>query len=349
MPNANFTEVLRKALEIRPKIAPIMLLRRNVVGVGVGYKTRAHALTDEPSVVISVTRKQPPDALTPDDVIPPTLDGVATDVVQTGQIVSHSLNRRTRQRPVRPGVSIGHPRGSAGTLGGFIRRDGEVYLLSNNHVIAILNQAAIGDPILQPGPADGGTLFDQIAQLADYTRVRFLDELEDPDVADDPRGCGALLAGLLAGSRAADQRSAPVAAGVAPPQNTADAAPARPGGSVPPHPPLIDVEGPPTGIALPELGMRVIKSGRTTGLTKAQIIQIDVTVDVQYGSRVARYTNQIMTTALSEQGDSGSLVLDYKRRAVGLLFSGSDTVSVVSPIQAVLDAFGGELVTAEQD
>ncbi|HLV43953.1 MAG TPA: hypothetical protein VKY39_03285, partial [Aggregatilineales bacterium] len=95
------------------------------------------------------------------------------------------------------------------------------------------------------------------------------------------------------------------------------------------------------------LRKRVIKSGRTTGLTRAQILQIGVTVDVQYGERVARFTNQIMTSTLSDRGDSGSLVMDYKRRAIGLLFSGSSTVSVVNPIHSVLEALGVELVTED--
>ena len=91
--------------------------------------------------------------------------------------------------------------------------------------------------------------------------------------------------------------------------------------------------------------MRVVKSGRTTGITEAQIVQIDVTVNVKYGDLVARFANQIMTTPFSQQGDSGSLVLDFERRAVGLLFSGSPQITVLNPIDAVLSALDAELVT----
>lgn len=344
---SNLPEAFLKALAVRARVAPIMLLRRNVVGVGVGYKIRGQELTDEPSVMVSVTRKQPPETLTSDDLVPKAVDGIATDVVETGQIRALSINRCTRQRPVRPGLSVGHPSGSAGTLGAFVRKDGDVYILSNNHVLARLNEAAIGDPILQPGPADGGTLFDQIAHLSAFSRVRFLDEIAEPE---PPPGSGALgdllrrLAELLTGKQYADR---PSNTPLLPPDNTVDAALAHLVDSISRDPTIIDVEGPPTGVVAPALGMRVLKSGRTTGLTTAQIVQLDVTVDVQYGTRTARFTNQIMTSTLSDYGDSGSLVLDYKRRAVGLLFSGSPSVSVINPIQAVLDTLGVELVTDE--
>lgn len=347
--DANLPDTLRKVLEIRAKVAPLMMLRRNVVGVGVGYKIAGQELTDEPSVVVSVTRKQPVDTLSPEDLVPPEVDGVPTDVVETGRIVAHNVNRRIRQRPLRPGLSIGHPAGSAGTLGAFVLKEGQLYLLGNNHVMARLNQAQIGDPILQPGPSDGGTLFDQVAHLADFVPLRFLDEMTLPDEPEEARGLAGLLRAisrLFGGARNGGAPAQPPFLPL-PPTNTVDAAIARPVEGVPLDATIIDVEAPPSGLALPELRKRVIKSGRTTGLTRAQILQIGVTVDVQYGQRVARFTNQIMTTALSDRGDSGSLVMDYKRRAIGLLFSGSSTVSVVNPIHFVLEALGVELVTED--
>lgn len=342
-------EALLKVFDIRQKVAPLMLLRRNVVGVGVGYKIRGQEITDEPSVMISVTQKMDPQSLGPDDLVPSHLDGVSTDVIETGLIRAHTINRRTRQRPVRPGLSVGHADSSAGTLGAFVRKDDKVYLMSNNHVLANLNEAHIGDPILQPGPADGGTLFDQIAYLASFSRLRFLDEIGDEPEPKYDNPLQEMLSKLaqmfnrLRGGKASGSATGVLTQ----PYNTVDAALAQPVEGLALNPSIIDVEGPPTGIIAPALGMRVLKSGRTTGLTTAQIIQVDVTIDVQYDTRVARFTNQIMTSALSDQGDSGSLILDYKRRAVGLLFSGSTTVSVVHPIQSVLDTFGVELVTSE--
>ena len=49
-----------------------------------------------------------------------------------------------------------------------------VYILSNNHVIAGINSANIGDPILQPGDADGGVdPADRIGTLAAYQTIDF--------------------------------------------------------------------------------------------------------------------------------------------------------------------------------
>src|SRR5947209_20546246 len=48
-----------------------------------------------------------------------------------------------------------------------------VYILMNNHVIAISNCASIGDPEYQPGPFDGGTAADQIATLSDFQVIFF--------------------------------------------------------------------------------------------------------------------------------------------------------------------------------
>jgi hypothetical protein len=53
-----------------------------------------------------------------------------------------------------------------------------------------------------------------------------------------------------------------------------------------------------------------------------------------------------MTTPFSQQGDSGSLVLDFERKAVGLLFSGSPQITVINPIASVLSALDAELVVA---
>jgi len=48
------------------------------------------------------------------------------------------------------------------------------YALSNNHVLANSNDARVGDPILQPGPYDGGTYpRDLIARLSRYVPIRF--------------------------------------------------------------------------------------------------------------------------------------------------------------------------------
>jgi len=82
--------------------------------------------------------------------------------------------RTEKVRPAPGGVSIGHKDITAGTLGCVVRdrRTGRRVILSNNHVLANSNLGEIGDPILQPGPIDGGTLEDQIATLERFVRIK---------------------------------------------------------------------------------------------------------------------------------------------------------------------------------
>ncbi len=70
-----------------------------------------------------------------------------------------------RLRPLVPGCSLCHEADTAGTLGAAVRRGEERLLLSNAHVLARSGLASPGDPVLQPGPADGGTAADRVGSL----------------------------------------------------------------------------------------------------------------------------------------------------------------------------------------
>jgi len=89
------------------------------------------------------------------------------------------------------------------------------------------------------------------------------------------------------------------------------------------------------------VGMAIKKSGRTTGLNTGQILQVDVTVNVQYDAgRIAIFTDQLMAGAMSQGGDSGSAVLDGNNNLIGLLFAGSDTTTIINRIENVFSALG---------
>ena len=95
----------------------------------------------------------------------------------------------------------------------------------------------------------------------------------------------------------------------------------------------------------------VQKYGRTTLLTTGYVSGVEATVVVSYGTRSARFTNQIVVsgTQFIDSGDSGSLLVTYNpeadgdggREPVGLLFAGTDdgSTAIACPIQDVLDAF----------
>jgi len=91
------------------------------------------------------------------------------------------------------------------------------------------------------------------------------------------------------------------------------------------------------------VGMKVIKSGRTTGFTDGIVRATDAFVSVSYGGgKVAGFKNQIITTKMVEGGDSGSLLLkEDKETAVGLVFAGSDTTGVMNKISDVQSELKG--------
>ncbi len=98
-----------------------------------------------------------------------------------------------------------------------------------------------------------------------------------------------------------------------------------------------------SGAVEAEIGMRVRKSGRTSGLTTGRVTAIDGVVRVDYGGPHAVFRRQVVSDLVSKGGDSGSVVVDGSRRAVGLLFAGSAVSSLLNPIDAVLKELDLEL------
>jgi hypothetical protein len=225
---------------------------------------------------------------------------------------------RRRVRPLRPGLSIAHRAVSAGTLGGFVRAPSGLAILSNNHVLAASNAAALGDAVLQPGPADGGGPGDRVATLTAFQRLvpgraNLIDAavaVLDPGVDAEP---GDLPGGPLLG---------PV-----------------------PAAPDIDPE------------TAVEKMGRTTGHTYGLITAVEVDgLAVQYDGAVYRFDDQLevqgRTGAFSGAGDSGSVIWRSPDRApMALLFAGSEIggvagsgVTFANPLATVLAALGVDWV-----
>ena len=314
-----------------------LLDRGNVVAAGVGYKKTGGQKTDTLSIVCSVTKKIAASQLPGVDLVPKTLDGMPTDVIETGVI--RALQSPTEKfRPAPGGVSIGHRDITAGTLGCLVKKDGRTVILSNNHVLANSNDAQIGDPILQPGPHDGGRYpEDHIADLEQFVPINIIGIPSECPIASGTANFLNGIAGLLGSSvqlQAIDVQAT---------DNLVDAAIANPLNPDDVKDEILQI-GTITGSAEGELGMAVKKSGRTTGFTTGEIEQVDVTVNVQYGTgRIAMFTDQLMAGAMSQGGDSGSAVLDENNRLVGLLFAGSDATTIMNRIQNVFTALGVSL------
>jgi hypothetical protein len=174
-----------------------MLAKQNVVGVAVSHKIKKDQDTGDPCLTVFVEQKLDPALLGSDQAIPKSIKKYKTDVIETGPIFAEPHHAEDlaedeeldvgiqtltgRIRPVEGGYSVGHYRITAGTMAtavydrspfpGIPRR---YYMLSNNHVLANSNNARIGDPILQPGPHDGGTYpRDMVARLYRFVPIRF--------------------------------------------------------------------------------------------------------------------------------------------------------------------------------
>eukprot|EP00456_Euglypha_rotunda_P023349 TRINITY_DN1942_c0_g1_i11.p1 TRINITY_DN1942_c0_g1~~TRINITY_DN1942_c0_g1_i11.p1 ORF type:complete len:337 (+),score=55.16 TRINITY_DN1942_c0_g1_i11:120-1130(+) len=220
-------------------------------------------------------------------------------------------------RPLQIGLSCGHFRITAGTLGCFVRLRNDaakLFVLSNNHVLADENKARAGDPILQPGFFDGGRNPQEL--IAKFTKTVKL------------KTTGA---------------------------NLIDAAIAEITGSLATTANLRTIKGlgklGGLGPAFVDEGTQVAKVGRTTNLTRGKVTAFELdNVVVTYDMGDVRFDDQIEiegsgTSAFSAGGDSGSvIVLDGSLEAVALLFAGGDSggtngkgLTYANPLHTVLD------------
>ncbi len=336
--------------------------RANVVGVALGVKWTGGQPTGEAAILALVTQKMSEELLSPSDRVPPNVGEMKTDVLTVGHLTALTEvaaaqtitmppelqtsvasrysppdgNQRVRERiaelpavapevltrrirPAKGGYSVGHINITAGTIatcvydilpGGSTNPPApgvgippRFYILSNNHVLADSNAGRLGDAVLQPGPFDGGRFpQDLIARLSRFIPIDF-----EPPV---PRSLH---------------------------HNRVDCAIAE--GDFQDLDREIYWTGPVRGWRQRNnvsVGLRVKKTGRTTNITFGTITAVNATVDVNYGSgRIARFTDQIVTTAMSAGGDSGSLLLTLDNVAVGLLFAGSSVATIFNQIENV--------------
>lgn len=306
-----------------------LMTKPNVVATGIGYKISQGKQTEELALICSVDSKKAKQALSAREVIPATIQNIPTDVYPTGVI--HAFQDPTQRfRPAPGGVSIGHINITAGTLGCLVKKNDTVYILSNNHVLANSNEAEIGDPILQPGPYDGGQYpQDHIANLSEFIPIEFGGQGSSCPI-------GGLAASVLNGlAQMSGSKTRLVPMRVQAVDNLVDCAIAKPLNTFDVKNEILGI-GAIQGVSEASLGSEVKKSGRTTGLKTSFIQQIDVTTSVSYGSnKTATFVDQLMAGEMSAGGDSGSAVLNNRNEIVGLLFAGSSNTTIINRIQNV--------------
>ena len=306
------SEEVRAAIVAQERHTRALLRIPGVLGTAVGLLPNGRA-----AVRIFVTSPDVPG-------LPPHLHGIPVTRHVTGLFVAFG-DPTTRARPAPLGYSVGHPLITSGTIGARVRdAAGNVYVLSNNHVLAAANGAGLGDATLQPGPFDGGGAADQIGTLFAFKALDF------------SFGSQNTMDAAIALSNVAD---------------LGNATPSDDGYGMPASGIFGDADA--DGVfddktAL--LGVAVQKYGRTTKLTRGQVTGINGTVQICYEvlllfcAKSATFVDQLIIEpgAFSGGGDSGALIVtdDANKNPVALLFAGTSTATVANRIDLVLNHFG---------
>jgi hypothetical protein len=288
--------------------------RENIVGVGIGPKVTDGRLTKRLSIRFYVERKVAKGAVPKKDMLPAKIDGVPTDVIETGRFYAFATPiAQKRLRPTRGGCSCGFQASGfvmAGTLGCLVTDGSGRFILSNNHVLADENALPLGSPIFQPGLLDNGNAStDKVARLSKFVTIKKLPAKNEVDCA---------IAAVLTQNLCSPKFLPKVSLGSTTPIAAA-------------------------------VGMKVHKHGRTTGYTRGQVVDIAADVNVGYDFGTARFIDQIIVIgdsgSFSDSGDSGSLIVDRKtKKATGLLFAGSSSHTIANHIENVLSQLGVTLV-----
>ncbi|MBP6979282.1 MAG: hypothetical protein KBB71_13320 [Lentimicrobiaceae bacterium] len=295
----------------------------NVNGVGIGYKIENNRVTKELCIRIYVEEKKNKSQLREKEIIPERIGDFKTDVIAVGRIRFQACDQKTRKRPFYGGDSGGSCHSiaygyiMAGTMGCKVvdKSDGKYCVLSNNHVFADMDndgqtRAHAGDTIIQPGSLDGGTCAGGADTIG--TLKRWIPFLVHGDNRVDAAIAELTNSGDMSSSIGCDVGHV---AGIR------------------------TLEADDTDV------LQVQKCGRTTCHTTGTVTDIDAAVNVSYEVltptgivvQTFHFVHQILTTSMSSAGDSGSLIMDMDRKAVGLLFAGSAVITITNPIQQVLD------------
>lgn len=295
-----------------------LLSMPNVQGIGCGMKWYNGRPSNDQAILVFVEKKKSiPELIAKHSaaaIVPKSIDGTKTDVLSVGVISKHAFTSKIR--PIQPGYSTGHRLVTAGTISGFFYdRDNDVVALSNNHIFANENAAAIGDLIYQPGPIDNTGSLQFVGwpsvntkNLPYYATLKRFNTIRSSGLNYHDSAIAKIHPSFLSAKL------------------------------INPTYPIIGKTL--TGFGAPTINMPVQKDGRTTGRTSGRVIALHATFTVGYDFGTAQFADCVVLTNMSAGGDSGSLILDGSMRGVALLFAGSPTVTIANPINYVVDYYG---------
>lgn len=304
-----------KILEVKHAYEDELLALKDVHAVSIGYKEVNSVKTDTLAIVIHIKQKEEEAYLDSDQIIPPFIEGIPTDVVEMppfdyiptefdeDEINTSNIDGK-KYRPVPGGVEIYMPRtevnGGICTSGMYAQsiKEGDsasdLYLLTNAHCLREVNQA-----VMQP-------------------------------ISDNPEELIAFSSRVIDNNR--------IDGGIAKMTSYENADPFA----------IVDL-GQITGvydITIDNLGEKVVKRGRTSGITIGIIDYVFVTIIDKKDQIVVRGE-----VPFAEPGDSGSAVLMYEgeheNNVMGLLWGGVLNYAILSPIRAVSEELEIALITTD--
>lgn len=297
-----------------------------ILGVGLSTGGETSGIPGQPALVVYVeheaqqeqVRREMVDLM---GIQAAARDNLPVEIEVTGEIEPYS--NRAKFRPAPAGVSVGHFRITAGTIGGWARGTGSranrLLLVSNNHVLADSNRGRFGDSVIQPGRADRGmNTRDRIAILERFVTINF--------------GRGGVnyvdcATGWCWPSRVRRDHVY---------HSNSSARFFKVG----------------SAITQPRVNTVVGKTGRTTNLTQGLIRAVGVSINVNFGSAgVAHFRDQFSVRStgsgtFSAGGDSGSIVWAWRSGLppVGLLFAGGGGTTFCNRMSRVVSALGITLI-----
>lgn len=254
---------VNKAVEVQTKNMEMLMNLPNVVGTDVGFKYINNQITEEIAIRVFVRKKKD---VVNEEMVPETLEGILTDVIEEKEIVLHETNNETEAPVLQTdsilksekayhetligGISTSATRDDigAGTLGAIVKQNGKegVFALSNWHVFALDQLWKIGNKTTQQAIGDGGTTQAYFGTLQMAVLEVAYDSIYGPGPASD---IDAAIANI-------ENRS---------------------------YLNWILNIGPVNGTKIPQPGDLVKKQGRTTNLTYGTIDGINRNITITYG------------------------------------------------------------------
>ena len=198
----------------------------------------------------------------------------------------------------------------SGTLGALLTAaNGNQYILSNNHVLGLADQAAVGDDVSQPGRIDNNCNVATV--VADFTTAVPLNQNVDAAIAQ-------LRPGQMDPTGEIEDIGTPSSVTV----------------------------NPAVGMAVIKSGRTTgFTSGTISSINTSVSIRYPKSCGAN-GGTARTFTNQVVigSSTFSAGGDSGSVILTNNgHNPVALLFAGSSTSTIANPINEVLSKLSARL------